>query len=165
MRAFILGLLALCALPSMATAAPNLKKVLQARYDQLITAKAAGDNEAASRIFTPDFPRHEGNAIIGSNADRFISEVEALPDVRRSATVMGVRPSADGKAQEVIERYEMTGTRVLANGAAHPVDLVVDRLDTWVMLDGEWRMQATAKRRVNYSLDGKLVYTAMGNLP
>lgn len=167
MRGLLISVLA-TALAGTASAqsepASDLTKVLQARYDALVIAKAAKDNAAGAEFFTADFhDENVGNARVTTNFDRIIAAMEALPDpgLRRSVKILTVAPAASGDAAEVEEVYEVAGVRVMPkDGLAHPVKLLVERHDSWVRLGGQWRMRATEKVRVTHLIDGEMAYAA-----
>lgn len=135
----------------------SLRESLDARYAQMKSAMHTHDTRALRAILAPDFVSVELNGKTES-AGQMIQEVSALPsDAGRSSqtTLLSIRPS---KTRAVVEqRYTMRTKKEGQNGAEHTIKLITVSTDTWVLLQGEWRIQRTVTNQLDYYLDGRHV--------
>lgn len=137
--------------------AGSLRESLEARYAQMKSAMHTHDARALGAILAPGFISVDLDGKTES-ADQMIQDVNALPsDSNRSSetTLLSIRPSKTGTVVE--QRYTMRTKKQGQNGIEQNVELVAVSTDTWIMLDGKWRIQRTITDQLDYYIDGKHV--------
>jgi uncharacterized protein DUF4440 len=149
---FIAGVL--LASPAACQQNSALREQLASRYAAMKTAMANKDEGAIRALLADGFTSVDANGK-SEDADEMISEVVALPaDTSRHSETTITSVKADKRTALVQQRYDMTSKKTDPNGAGKSIALSTLSTDTWVNVDGTWRIARTVTRQLDYSVDG-----------
>ena len=142
---------------SVFAAEPDLQLQLEARYAAMKAAMAARDSNAISALLSPDFVSVDSSNK-SEDAARMIQEVASSPrDPNKDSHTTLTKITSDGDAAVVEQRYEMTTKKSGPDGTMRDIRLITLSTDTWVHLNGSWRLKSTVTNQVDYAINGQTV--------
>jgi hypothetical protein len=155
-----LSLATLCILACLQPAAAHddgsVLPALQARYKILQAAAAAGDDKALSTILAPHFVGID----IAGEADGTKALLAGL-DLSRlggDAVVMTISsPKERGDLLTVSRRLDIKARNPDAFEDARSVEFVAYSIDTWIRVDGTWRLAKSRAQQLDYYVDGEQI--------
>jgi ribosomal silencing factor RsfS len=112
----------------------DLRTAIEARYSVMKAAMASHDSKALGAILAPNCVSID-TSDKSETADAMIAAVSSMP----------TDPNKISKT-----------TKIGNDGAEHAVKLERISTDTWILTQGQWRIQRTTTNKLDYYIDGKL---------
>jgi Domain of unknown function (DUF4440) len=152
----VAGLLAGFGMDQALADSSDLQTAIDARYSEMKTAMTSHDSKALRAILAPDFVSID-TSDKSETADSMIAAVNSMqadPNKVSKTTLISVKRI--GAGAKVEQRYEMNTQRIGNDGRDHAVRLETISTDTWVLAQGQWRIQRTITNKLDYYIDGKV---------
>ena len=134
----------------------DLRTAIEARYSEMKAAMASHDSKALGAILAQNFvsidtsdKSETGDAMIAA-----VNSIPTDPNKISKTTLLSVQRNDAGA--EVEQRYEMNTHKSGNDGAEHTVRLETISTDTWILAQGQWRIQRSITNKLDYYIDGKL---------
>ncbi|MFY9836465.1 MAG: nuclear transport factor 2 family protein [Xanthobacteraceae bacterium] len=132
---------------SVFAAEPDLRLQLEARYAAMKAAMAARDSDAITALLTPDFVSTDSSNK-SEDAAMMIQEVASSPrDPNKDSHTTLTKTTSAGDSAVAEQRYEMTTKKTGPDGTMQDIRLITLSTDTWVHLNGSWRLKVPSQIR------------------
>lgn len=149
------GLVA-AAFTTAAAAQDDPKILFGARYAELRTAMQASDVAGMAKVITPDYAmtdiRGESHDAAGLTALAQRMQGGAA-DRKTDAEV--VSATVTGPSAAVRQKVSTSMTRNGPDGQPHKMQMIVVSDDSWVQVDGVWRLKASVQKDLTVMRDGE----------
>lgn len=145
---------AVIAVASAAQAQTDPKAVFEPRYAELRAALETKDPAAVGKVVTPDYAMTD---IRGDSHD--VPGLIAMSD--RMQGKNGTRKSEllsaaiTGETAKVELKVDSTSTRQGMDGQVHQMELIAISDDSWVLIDGIWRLKSSVQKDLTVMMDGE----------
>ncbi len=156
LHVFAAGLV-LTSLSAMAPAQEDLKALFNARYSELTQAMQAKDAAAVARVVAPDYQMTD---IRGDTHDAagLVTLFERLGGgaaggAQRKSEVLSA--AITGTSAAVQNKVDTQSTRTGPDGQPHQMGLIVISDDSWVLIDGAWRLKSSVQKDLTVMRDGE----------
>lgn len=145
---------AIVAIASAAHAQDDPKAVFAPRYAELRAALEAKDPAAVGKVVTPDYAmtdiRGDSHDVPGliAMSDRMQGKDATRKSELLSATITG-------SSAKVELKVDSSSTREGLDGQQHQMELIAISDDSWVLIDGVWRLKSSVQKDVTVKMDGE----------
>lgn len=147
---------AVAAIASAAPAQDDPKALFAARYAELRAAMQAKDAAAIARIVAPDYAMTDirGETHDAASLTKLADRMQGgAPDRTTEAEVLAA--AVTGPTAQVRQKVNTRMTRVGPDGAPHKMEMIVLTDDTWVQIDGAWRLRTSIQKDLTVLRDGE----------